>query len=58
MPEETTDTTCPSCGATMMAIVYGMPSYELFQAAERGEVILGGCLVSEDNPTVHCPDCD
>jgi hypothetical protein len=23
--------------------VYGLPSPELFEAAERGEIILGGC---------------
>lgn len=32
-------------------IVYGSPPYELFQASERGLLVLGGCLVDENDPT-------
>jgi len=28
----------------MVPIVYGLPGPELFERAERGEVILGGCM--------------
>ncbi|UCH79180.1 MAG: hypothetical protein JSU81_04330 [Candidatus Coatesbacteria bacterium] len=35
---------CPKCGSdeNVIPIVYGYPSEELFEAAERGEVALGG----------------
>lgn len=35
---------CPQCGSdeNVLPIVYGYPSEELFEAAERGEVALGG----------------
>ena len=35
---------CPVCGAhKVVAIVHGYPGEDLSQAAERGEVVLGGC---------------
>lgn len=49
---------CPSCrDRTLVPIVFGMPSYELFEAAERGEVVLGGCVLEEVNPTRRCTRC-
>jgi hypothetical protein len=35
---------CPECGSNeyVVPIVYGYPSEELFEAADRGEVCLGG----------------
>lgn len=49
---------CPSCrDRTLVPIVFGMPSYELFEAAERGEVILGGCVLGEVDPTHGCTRC-
>ena len=36
--------TCPTCGQKMVPIVYGLPGPELFERAERGEIILGGCM--------------
>ena len=35
---------CPKCGLdeNVIPIVYGYPSEELFEAAERGEIALGG----------------
>lgn len=37
-----------------MLIVYGMPGPELFEAAERGEVLIGGCVITGDDPTHGC----
>ena len=34
---------CVACGSTGRPIVYGLPTISLFEAAERGEVELGGC---------------
>lgn len=39
-------------------IAYGMPGPELFQAAERGEVVLGGCILGLAGSFTHaCPTC-
>jgi hypothetical protein len=51
-------TTCPRCGAASVPIVYGLPSYDLFDAADRGEVALGGCMVEDDQPTRACRGVD
>jgi len=49
---------CPECGsADVVPIAYGKPGTELASAAERGEVVLGGCMVSEDSPNWHCNAC-
>ena len=49
---------CPKCNNNLIEIVYGMPSSELFEAEERGEVMLGGCCVSDNDPKYHCKNCD
>ena len=41
----------------MIPIVYGMPSGEMFAAAERGEVCLGGCAIEPGAPTHACKRC-
>ena len=50
---------CPTCGsaADVVPIVYGLPGEELMAAAKRGEVALGGCLVSPDDPRWRCKKC-
>ncbi len=50
---------CPGCGTTtnVVPIVYGMPSSELFEAAERGELQLAGCLVGGPDPPKFCKAC-
>lgn len=49
---------CPACGATdTIVILYGMPTYEAFEASERGEIVLGGCIVLAANPDRHCKIC-
>jgi len=54
---KTDNTTCPKCGQdTGIPIAYGMPDMELVEAAQRGEVALGGCLVMDDNPQWQCTD--
>lgn len=45
---------CPTCGAPGVLIVYGMPGPDLFEAAERGEVLIGGCVITGDDPTHGC----
>lgn len=51
---------CPECGsADVVPIVYGLPAPELFESAERGGVVLGGCVVGFDgeDPTHACKAC-
>jgi hypothetical protein len=39
---------CAICGAELLPIVYGYPPP--VEQARRGNVIIGGCLVSDDSP--------
>ncbi len=39
------DVPCQECGSTAIPVVYGLPGRELFEAAERGEIRLGGCVM-------------
>jgi hypothetical protein len=41
----------------MTPFVYGFPSGELFDLADAGKVILGGCGVNEYQPTYYCNVC-
>ncbi len=54
----TTDRPCPACGSTDAArIVYGLPTVETFEEAERGELILGGCVIGPESPEYQCRAC-
>jgi len=49
---------CPACHRTTgLAIVYGMPDGELMEAAENGQVALGGCVIFADQPDYRCSAC-
>ncbi|WP_205884722.1 hypothetical protein, partial [Escherichia coli] len=50
---------CPGCGRDeSVPIVWGMPSGDLFDLAERGLVSLGGCLRDPDgDPQWACRAC-
>ena len=49
---------CPRCGGVTRPVVYGFPSPELFDRADRGEVILGGCCLPVEPARSQCPNCD
>lgn len=51
---------CPHCGARMIPIAWGFPDQELFEAAARGEVFIGGCCIPGGGPIPawHCTGCD
>lgn len=49
---------CPRCGSGAVPILRGLPSLEAFEAADRGELVLGGCLVADDDPTLACTGFD
>jgi hypothetical protein len=49
---------CPSCGERAgVPVQYGLPSREMAEAAERGEVVLGGCVLTDDDPPRCCTEC-
>ena len=60
---------CPSCKAgKLIPIIYGLPSREVMEQSERGEVELGGCIITEvfdpktglvnGDPELYCPKCE
>ena len=49
---------CPKCASRkVVRIVFGLPGTDLMEAAERGDVSLGGCCVSSDDPRWQCRAC-
>ncbi len=50
---------CPDCGRTavVVPILYGYPSDEAMEAAERDEIVLAGCIVGESDPSYYCRRC-
>ncbi|HEX2194193.1 MAG TPA: hypothetical protein VHK63_04435 [Candidatus Limnocylindria bacterium] len=42
----------------MVEIVYGLPGHELWEAEQRGDVMLGGCIVGPESPEFACRDCE
>ncbi len=49
---------CPDCSsAKARPIIYGEPEEELGRHAERGEVVLGGCVIWGNDPAWDCPEC-
>lgn len=51
-------TRCPACGsARVVRIMYGEPGPEMIQADERGEAVLGGCCISDHDPSWQCIVC-
>ena len=50
--------TCPQCGSTdVVPILYGYPAPEAREEADRGEIALGGCVITGDDPQRHCNAC-
>lgn len=45
---------CPVCGERGIRIVYGLPMPSLFEEADEGEVILGGCVIMEGQDDWQC----
>lgn len=60
---------CPTCNAgKLIPIIYGFPGRELMEQSGRGEIELGGCVVSEvfdpergfisGDPELFCSKCE
>lgn len=45
---------CPICGKAGKPILFGMPTPETMAKAERGEIVLGGCVIEKNNPSWQC----
>jgi len=49
---------CPECGERrVVEILYGMPTSDAFEDAERGDFILGGCVIIGNDPSRGCTSC-
>jgi len=49
---------CPKCGSrNVVPILYGYPTAESIHKAHRGELYLGGCIVTGDDPQLYCREC-
>ena len=49
---------CPRCGSTdAVEILYGYPTFEAGLAADRGEIVLGGCVVGPESAEYECRGC-
>jgi hypothetical protein len=46
----------PACSGAGIPI-YGLATFQAGQAAERGEVVLGGCEVTGEGPDYRCGEC-
>jgi hypothetical protein len=49
---------CPKCKQEAgVSILYGMPGIELADQAERNEIVLGGCVLNENQSDRQCKSC-
>lgn len=48
---------CPHCGGKVVRIIYGEPTPETFEKADRGELVIGGCCINEESPDWECTNC-
>lgn len=49
---------CPRCGVLGgVPIVYGLPGLGLDEALDSGQLVLGGCLIGQDDPDWTCRHC-
>ena len=42
----------------MVVILYGYPAPETLHEAEKGEIALGGCCITGDDPKWKCMECE
>ena len=49
---------CPACGREgSVPVIYGLPSPELMDLAERGLAVLGGCVLPGEGNDRACRSC-
>lgn len=48
---------CPICGGEVWTILYGEPTPEAYEQRHETKTIVGGCCITEHDPTWQCFDC-
>lgn len=49
---------CPRCGSKdVLPIEYGYPDIELAEDYHQSKIVLGGCCVTDNDPTRECRKC-
>lgn len=49
---------CPKCGSKkVVRVLYGEPTYEAFLKEMAGKIVLGGCIVTGNDPAWSCTEC-
>ena len=48
---------CPVCQGKVVPIIYGEPSIELAEKTGQGEIVLGGCIITDHPATWACNKC-
>ena len=57
-PESKSKPACPKCQSeNTIDIVFGYPTRSTMKKAERGEVWLGGCCITNNDPQWYCKGC-
>ncbi len=44
---------CPRCDSGSVPIAYGYPTEAAMERARRGEIVLGGCVIADENFHLH-----
>lgn len=57
VPVDKKPSPCPYCGGNVVKIYYGEPTEETMLKADKGEAILGGCIVHPDKADWQCINC-
>jgi hypothetical protein len=51
--------TCPTCKkAKLVSIVYGLPTSDIGDREAALEIVLGGCVVTGNDPELECLGCE
>jgi hypothetical protein len=50
---------CSKCNSNkeVIPILYGMPTGEAFKESEEGKLLIGGCVISDNDPQYYCKRC-
>jgi acetoin utilization deacetylase AcuC-like enzyme len=48
---------CTNCGGRIIPIIYGYPGGDMMDRYSRGEISLGGCVISIGQPRSECRSC-
>lgn len=46
---------CPECGTSGVPLIFGLPVPAAQEAAQQGELALGGCMMPVRAPNWQCP---